>query len=72
MTEVDPAILDRYYEYLTNEKGVSASRVHQVHAVIRGTLRRAVRWGWLSTTPARDAAPPTVRRKEMRPTSGDY
>ena len=64
VTQVDPAILDRFYEHLVSERGLSASRVHQVHAVIRGALRRAVRWGWLTTNAARDAAPPTVRHAE--------
>ena len=62
--DVDPAILDRFYEHLVNDKKVSSSRVHQVHAVIRGALRRAVRWGWITSNPARDAAPPTVRHAE--------
>ena len=63
--DVDAAILDRFYEHLTDEKGLSSSSVHQAHAIIRGALRRAVRWGWLTTNPARDAAPPRVRKNEM-------
>ena len=54
VVDIDPAILDRFYEHLTNDKKVSSSRVHQVHAVIRGALRRAVRWGWITSNPARD------------------
>ena len=63
LTQIDPAILDRYYEHLVSG-GLSASSVHQLHAVIRGALRRAVRWGWLTSNPARDAAPPTGRHAE--------
>ena len=54
VVDIDPAILDRFYEHLVNDKKVSTSRVHQVHAVIRGALRRAVGWGWITSTPARD------------------
>lgn len=39
--DVDAAILDRFYEHLTNEKGLSSSSVHQAHAIIRGAMRRA-------------------------------
>ena len=62
--DVDAAILDRSYEHVTDEKGLSSSSVHQAHAIIRGALRRAVRWGRLATNPARDAAPSQVRRTE--------
>jgi integrase len=61
--DVDAAILDRFYEHLTDEKGLSPSSVHQAHAIIRGALRRAVRWGWAPRT-RRDAAPPRVRKTE--------
>ena len=68
--DVDAAILDRFYEHLTDEKGLSSSSVHQAHAIIRGAMRRAVRWGWLSSNPARDAAPPKVLKTETAiPTS---
>ena len=30
VTQVDPAILDRFYEHLVNERSLSASRVHQI------------------------------------------
>ena len=62
--DVDAAILDRFHEHLTDEKGLSSSSVHQAHAIIRGAMRRAVRWGWLSSNPARDAAPPKVLKTE--------
>lgn len=65
LREIDPMILDRFYDYLLTDKKLSTSRVHQAHAVIRGSLRLAVRWGWLTRNPAIDASPPTVRRSAM-------
>lgn len=64
VVDIDPAMLYRVYEHLVNEKKASTSRVHQAHAVIRGALRRAVRWGWITSNPARDAARPTVHHAE--------
>jgi integrase len=63
--EVDAMVLDRFYDYLANERGLSPSRIRQVHAVLRGSFRLAVRWGWLARNPAVDASPPTVRRHEV-------
>jgi len=69
--EVDAMVLDRFYDYLSNERGLSPSRIRQVHAVLRGSFRRAVRWGWLPRNPAVDASPPTVRRKDITVPSVD-
>jgi integrase len=64
ITQVDARILDRFYAHLERE-GLSASTIRSVHALIRGALRQAVRWGWLATNVARDARPPTVRRADV-------
>ena len=65
VAEVDAGILDSFYEYLGNERGLAPSTVRQVHAIIRGALSRAVKWGWLPANPARDASPPTVRQADL-------
>jgi integrase len=41
---------------------LSASKVHQIHAILSGSLQQAVRWGWLTHNPARLATPPSVKR----------
>ena len=38
---------------------LSASKVHQVHAILPGALQQAVRWGWIAHNPARLATPPS-------------
>ena len=62
-----PRQLDNFYGALARERGLSASSIHQVHAVIRGALNQAVKWGWLKANPAVSASPPAIRRKEIVP-----
>jgi integrase len=70
--DVDAMVLDRFYDHLATERGLSPARIHQVHAVLRGAFRLAVRWGWVARNPVVDANPPTVRRKEVGvPAVGD-
>ena len=38
-----------------------------MHAVLRGALGQAVRWGWIPTNPAESASPPKLRRREITP-----
>jgi len=59
--------LDAYYATLSRERGLSASSVRHVHAVLRGALGQAVRWGWIPTNPAASASPPKIRRREINP-----
>ena len=59
--------LDAFYVALGRERDLSASSVRQVHAVIRGALNQAVRWGWLTTNPAISASPPKLKRHEIIP-----
>jgi integrase len=59
--------LDTYYGTLVRERGFAPASVRHVHAVIRGALGQAVRWGWIPTNPAANASPPKVRRREINP-----
>ncbi len=68
--EVGPAILDEFYDRLSSERQLAPATIRRVHAVLRGAFARAVKWKWITTNPARDASPPTVRRKDINlPTS---
>jgi integrase len=60
IAQLDARILDEFYRYLREEKGLARSSVRSAHALISGALRDATRWGWLASNPARDARPPTV------------
>lgn len=41
--------------------------MRHVHAVLRGALGQAVKWGWIPTNPAGSASPPKIRRREINP-----
>ena len=59
--------LDVFYSGLVRDRGLSPSSVRQVHAVLRGALGQAVRWGWIPTNPAATASPPKRRPREITP-----
>lgn len=59
--------LDAYYASLVRDRGLSAASVRHVHAVLRGSLGQAVRWGWIPTNPAAAASPPRFARHEISP-----
>jgi integrase len=54
--------------YLRLERsGLAPSTVRQVHAVVSGALKQAVKWRWIGYNPARDASLPAARRSRIRP-----
>ncbi len=59
--------LDTYYAGLSRDRGLSPATVRHLHAVIRGSLAQAVRWGWIPVNPAASASPPKLRRREITP-----
>ena len=59
--------LDAYYAALGRDQGLSAASIRHVHAVLRGALGQAVRWGWMPSNPAATASPPKIRRREITP-----
>ena len=59
--------LDRMYQALVNQAGLSSASVRQVHAVIRRAFRQAVRWGWIASNPAMNATPPRAERSSISP-----
>ena len=59
--------LDAYYASLIREHDLSPASVRHVHAVLRGALGQAVRWGWIPTNPAASASPPKLRKQEINP-----
>ena len=59
--------IDAYYASLARERGLSPASIRHVHAVLRGALGQAVRWGWISSNAAASASPPKLRRREIIP-----
>lgn len=66
LSKVNTKLLDDFYAYLSTTRKLSPSSVRQVHAVLRGALGQAVRWGWLATNPARDATLPARRKPDLQ------
>jgi integrase len=63
---VTSAHLDELYDKLLqkgrrNGKGLAPVTVRKVHIILRSTLARALKRGWITTNPALEAEPPTSR-----------
>lgn len=50
-------------------KPLSSSAIRQIHWILSGALRRAVRWKWIATNPASSAEPPGQPAGNPRPPS---
>lgn len=61
--------LDKLYQALSRERGLSPRTVRQAHAILRGAFAQAVRWGWVRTNPAASASPPKVHKTDVHPPS---
>lgn len=48
-------------------KALAASTIRQIHFILYGALRRAVRWKWVTTNPIADAEPPAAPKGNPRP-----
>lgn len=68
LDRLSAADLDAYYVRLQRD-GLGASSIRQLHAVLGGALRQAVKWRWLATSPARDATLPRPTRAAITPPS---
>lgn len=61
LTRITPAALDGLYTLLAQgDKPKSPQTIKNVHTVIRGALKQAVRWRYLSHSPALDVDTPRV------------
>ncbi len=48
---------------------LSRSTIRQIHVILSGALKRAVRWRWLSTNPIEHAEPPQQPAANPKPPS---
>lgn len=62
---LNPAVLDDFYSSL--RATLAPATIKQIHAIIHRACAVAVRWGWLASNPASNAAPPRVGRHEQAP-----
>ena len=66
LSKLTVAQLDDLYLGL-ERSGLAPSTVRQVHAVVSGALKQAVKWRWIGYNPARDASLPAARRHPIQP-----
>jgi len=52
-------------------KPLAASSIRQVHWILSGALKRAVRWRWIAHNPISEAQPPSPPRPDPHPPSED-
>ncbi|MEQ7007657.1 tyrosine-type recombinase/integrase [Actinopolymorpha sp. B17G11] len=50
---------------------LSAGSIRVVHSILSGSLKRAVRWGWISVNPVDQAEPPAVPKPDPHPPSAE-
>lgn len=48
---------------------LGASTIRQIHFILSGALKRAVRWRWIATSPITQADPPAAPKPNPRPPS---
>jgi integrase len=48
---------------------LSAGTIRQIHFIVSGALKRAVRWRWIATNPIVEAEPPSAPRPNPQPPS---
>ncbi len=58
--------LDKLFDVIGNDKGLSEATIKQHHAVIHSALQKAVEWQLLYSNPADRVRPPKVQKKEAR------
>lgn len=66
VTKVTVRRLDQLYASVS-AAGRSANTVAHVHAVVRGALNQALRWGWITSNPALATTRPHVPKAEIAP-----
>lgn len=67
LSRVTARRLDSYYASLRREEGLAPGSVRKIHAVLRGALGQAVRWGMIPSNPAVNASPPRTARSDVNP-----
>ena len=58
LSDLTPELINGYYQWLSNEKGLSPNTVRKHHVLLHTALRAAFRQGVLSANPALRATPP--------------
>lgn len=66
VSEASGIKLEKLFDAIGDDKGLSTATIKQHHAVIHSALQKAVEWQLLFANPADRVRPPKVHRKEAR------
>lgn len=58
LSELRGDAIEEFYNYLAENTGLSPNSIHHVHKTLRALLNRAVRWGYIHTSPMVNVDPP--------------
>ena len=61
LSELTPELINGYYQWLSDEKGLSPNTVRKHHILLHTALQAAYRQGVLPANPAQRASPPAPR-----------
>ena len=67
LSELTPAICQKFYNDLTREKQLSAKTVKNVHGVLHHALKQAVRLGYVRMNPAEGCTLPRIEKAQIEP-----
>ena len=59
--------IQKFYNSLRNEKGLSAKTVKNIHGVLHSALKRATIIGYINNNPADNIELPRIQKQEMHP-----
>ena len=65
VTKLRPDVIDGFYRQWERQ-GLATATVRQLHAILSGAFSQAVKWGWVGSSPAARATPPSVHRANRR------
>jgi len=66
LTKLNPAVIQRYYNMLKEEKQLSDTTINYHHRLLRNALKHAVKWQYISKNPCDAVDAPKKRKVEMK------
>lgn len=66
LTKLNPAVIQRYYNMLKEEKQLSDTTINYHHRLLRNALKHAVKWQYISKNPCDAVDPPKKHKIEIK------
>ena len=71
LNEVTPLLIEHFYRELIDAKGLSASSVHRIHAIMTVPFKGAVRFGIIPSSPLQFVSKPRATKPRIQPLTRD-